>query len=74
MPVARPPRDERAHPPRLEAKTIVALIAAYRRGSLDHLPMLDERDVLPMLDGTEAEVDAASTLIEADRVFYPNPK
>jgi hypothetical protein len=72
--VAGPPRDERAHPPRLKADTIVALIAAYRRGTLDHLPMLDERDVLPMLDGTPAEVDAASTLIEAERVFYPKVK
>ncbi|WP_148310138.1 hypothetical protein [Nocardia otitidiscaviarum] len=62
--------DRRVQPPRLPARLIVQLVEAHQHGSL-HLPMFHADDVLPLLDGGDREIAAASVLLEANRVFYP---
>lgn len=59
-----------AQPPRLPALLIVQLVEAHQHGS-SHLPMFHAADVLPLLDGSEREIAAATALLEANRVFYP---
>lgn len=64
--------ETRALPPRLPGELIVRLVEAHHRGSLAALPLCRAADVLPLLDGNDREVAAAATLIDANRVFYPN--
>jgi hypothetical protein len=62
--------DQRAQPPRLPGELIVRLVEAYGRRN-QRLPMLHADDVLPLLHGGDREFAAASALLEAERVFYP---
>jgi hypothetical protein len=64
------PADPRPRPPRLTADHITRLVEAYQRHGW-RLPMLHADDVVPMLDGSDREIAAASALIEDNRVFYP---
>lgn len=57
-------------PPRLPGELIVRLVAAYQR-HFRHLPLLHAEDVLPLLRGDDKEFATASTLLDADRVYYP---
>lgn len=64
--------SEQVGPPRMPADLIVAIVGAYQR-RFPHLapPLFHADDVLPMLAGNDKEFQAASTLLEAYRVFYP---
>ncbi|MDE1673772.1 hypothetical protein [Nocardia gipuzkoensis] len=57
-------------PPRLPGELIVRLVEAYQR-HYRHLPLLHADDVLPLLHGGDREYVAAETLLNADRVYYP---
>lgn len=62
-----------APPPRLPGELVVRLVEAFQR-NWPHLkpPICHADDVLPLLQGGDREFAAASTLLDADRVFYPN--
>ena len=64
----------RASPPKLPKDLIVRLVEAYEHGSLSSLPLVRAEDALPLLDGSDREVAAASALITADRLYYPPDK
>ncbi|WP_280413169.1 hypothetical protein [Nocardia asiatica] len=57
-------------PPRLPGELVVRLVEAYQR-NYNHLPLLHADDVLPLLLGGDREFAAAETLLNADRVYYP---
>ncbi|WP_280187358.1 MULTISPECIES: hypothetical protein [Nocardia] len=51
---------------------IVGVVEAYARNWPGKLPPLfRSADVLPLLHGDDREFAAASTLLDADRVHYP---
>lgn len=62
-----------AQPPQIDGALIVAVVAAYRRNWPDRaLPIFRAADVLPLLLSADDRVyTAASSLLDTDRVHYP---
>lgn len=61
-----------AAPVRIPAHVIVGAVRVYRK-RFEHmsLPMFHADDVIPMLAGEEDEFNAASALLDTDRVYFP---
>lgn len=59
-------------PPRMLGREIVAVVAAYGRQFPDaSLPLFHAADVLPLLAADDLAFAAASALLDAERVYYP---
>lgn len=58
-------------PPRMLGREIVGVVEAYGRQFPDVLPMFHAADVLPLLEADDRAFAAASTLLDAERVYYP---
>lgn len=52
-------------------REIVGVVEAYGRQFPDVLPMFHATGVLPLLEADDRAFAAASTLLDAERVYYP---